>query len=61
MKVNFAFAYVLVKFTDDATEPITVDRACKLFTKVGCYMCWRGWSPSRRRTRVSCRPTYNTG
>ncbi len=35
MTTNFAFAYLLVKFTNDQTEPISVDRARRLFTKVG--------------------------
>lgn len=35
MKTNFAFAFILVKFTNDQTEPITVDRARRLFTDVG--------------------------
>ena len=35
MKIAFAFAFVLVKFTNDTTEPITVDRARRLFTGVG--------------------------
>jgi hypothetical protein len=35
MKTAFAFAFVLVKFTNDQTEPISVDRARRLFTKAG--------------------------
>jgi hypothetical protein len=32
---TFSFAYILVKFTDSQAEPITVDRARRLFTKIG--------------------------
>lgn len=35
MTTKFSFAYILVKFTDSQAEPITVDRARRLFTKVG--------------------------
>jgi hypothetical protein len=35
MTINFPFAFILVKFTDDPTEPISPDRARTLFTKVG--------------------------
>ena len=35
MTLNFPFAFILVKFTDSAAEPITVARARTLFTKVG--------------------------
>jgi hypothetical protein len=35
MTINFPFAFILVKFTDDQKEPISLDRARRLFTKVG--------------------------
>lgn len=35
MTTKFSFAYLLVKFTDSQAEPITIDRARRLFTKIG--------------------------